>query len=81
MPTLEELIEQSTKHEMVSRCWARALEGEAAEYISALDEIETQKKGTVNRQEVARVLAEVFGVVITVSPVENHFGRKCRCGR
>ena len=81
MPTLEELIDQSTKRTATSRCWARTLEGEAAEYISALDEIEAQRRGTVNRQEVSKVLAEVFGIVLTASPVENHFGRKCRCGR
>lgn len=79
--SLEDLIAQSTRRQRASRCWAGALEGDAARYVAALDEIENDKPGTINRQEVARILAAEFGVVMTVSPVENHFGRNCRCGR
>lgn len=79
--SLEDLIEQSTRRKKISRCWASALEGDAARYVAALDEIESEKPGTVVRQEVAQILAEKFGLVMTASPVENHFARKCRCGR
>jgi hypothetical protein len=81
MPDLEELIARTTRRTAYSRCWARSLEGELAQYISALEEIDKKRPGTVNRQEVQRVLAQEFALPMSSSAVENHFAGKCHCGR
>jgi hypothetical protein len=78
---LEELVGRATSKRSAQHCWVTRLEGDAAAFVAALEELDVSKPGRVNRTEVARIMKSEFGVPISEGAVKYHFQRNCRCGR
>ena len=79
--SLDDLIAQATTRINASKCWAFYLQGEARQFVEALQELESKSPGAVNRRQVQKILMENFGVNVSRETVRNHFSRDCRCGR
>lgn len=72
------LVERAQQRRPSRHCWASRLEGKAAEYVTAI-EAAIGEGATVTYSQVARDLADVFGIDMGDSQVRRHFRKECRC--
>lgn len=77
---LDDLVEASFAPRPRALCWALTLEGEAAEYIRALEAAAASGR-TPATSAIQRILAEEFDVHRGDTAIRRHFRGTCSCPR
>lgn len=77
-PNVDELVTRALAPRY--ECWALVQDEFLQEFVRRLEEIEAQKKGSVNRTEVAQILRTHFGIDTSRGAVSRHLLGQCSHG-
>lgn len=75
---VDELVAQTVGARPVgqSQCWAQRVEGDARQYLTAIEDAPVED---VYQVRVVEILADTFGVEVSDGQVSNHLTRRCKC--
>ena len=78
MPDIDALVASVTGRPGISKCWAQYLDGDAREFMDALEVAEDATPGSIFRKGAADLFA-TFGVETNGGHVSRHLKRDCKC--
>jgi hypothetical protein len=80
---VQALIKRASDRGKTTICWFAKQEpgGLIDQYMTALEAIEAETPGKVNRSEVHRTLNNELGGAINSGTVSRHIRGECHCGR
>ncbi len=76
---IKALVAKVTGRPGHAQCWAQFLTGDAKGFVDALEVVQDERPGAINRNDAVYEFGNEFGVELNSARLGYHLRRDCKC--